>query len=88
MMNTIHYYLFMPTLRRFGKIRIVFWPNDHIPPHCHFISPGYTARFCLESLKIVEDLGQRPSGLAEVEEWAKRNMTLLHTFWNKTRQEG
>jgi len=38
----------MPTALRFGKIRVVVYPNDHRPAHVHLIGPGSEAVFNLQ----------------------------------------
>jgi hypothetical protein len=37
----------MPTVHRFGKWRVVVYPNDHRPAHVHVIGPGREAVFRL-----------------------------------------
>ncbi|MFY9842267.1 MAG: DUF4160 domain-containing protein [Terriglobales bacterium] len=37
----------MPTVLRFGGLRVVVYPNDHQPAHVHVIGPGCEALFNL-----------------------------------------
>ena len=37
----------MPTVYRFGSLRVVVYPNDHRPAHMHVIGPDGEAVFIL-----------------------------------------
>jgi hypothetical protein len=37
----------MPTVARFGSLRIVVYPNDRRPPHAHILGRGLEAIFIL-----------------------------------------
>ena len=37
----------MPTVARFGRLRVVVYPNDHRPPHAHILGRGHEAIFVL-----------------------------------------
>jgi hypothetical protein len=38
----------MPTVLRFGAVRVVIYPNDHRPAHVHVIGGGCEAVFDLQ----------------------------------------
>lgn len=37
----------MPTIARFGSLRVVVYPNDHQPAHAHILGRGHEAIFQL-----------------------------------------
>jgi hypothetical protein len=37
----------MPTVARFGSLRVVVYPNDHRPPHAHILGREHEAIFFL-----------------------------------------
>jgi hypothetical protein len=37
----------MPTVARFGNLRVVIYPNYHRPPHAHALGRGHEAIFVL-----------------------------------------
>jgi Domain of unknown function (DUF4160) len=37
----------MPTILRIGRLRVVIYPNDHVPEHVHVIGPEEEAVFVL-----------------------------------------
>jgi hypothetical protein len=37
----------MPTVLRLGRLRVVIYPNDHLPAHVHVIGQGDSAIFNL-----------------------------------------
>lgn len=34
---------------RYKQLRLVVYPNDHPPPHCHTVGPGWEMRVELSS---------------------------------------
>ena len=37
----------VPTVHRFGSLRVVIYPNDHRPAHVHVVGSGHEAVFLL-----------------------------------------
>ena len=60
----------MPTVLRFGGLRVVVYPNDHRPPHVHVISGGCEAVFRLncptEPIQLRENYGFPPHETAGI----------------------
>ena len=77
----------MPTILRFGGLRVVIYTNDHPPPHVHAIRAGAEARIALggegerPSLITNEGLSRREleKSLAEID----RNRALLLQRWRE-----
>jgi hypothetical protein len=45
--NPREWVLYMPTVIRFSRFRVVIYPNDHRPAHVHVIGPDVEAVFVL-----------------------------------------
>jgi hypothetical protein len=77
----------MPTILRFGGLRVMIYTNDHPPPHVHVIGAGTKARIALggegerPSLMTNEGLSRREmeESLAEID----RNRALLLKRWGE-----
>ena len=77
----------MPTIRRFGSLRIVIYTNGHPPPHVHVIGAGTEARIALggegerPSLMTNEGLSRREieKSLVEID----RHRALLLQRWGE-----
>jgi len=46
----------MPTVHRFGGLRVVIYPNDHRPAHVHVIGNGCEAVFVLNGVAGLPEL--------------------------------
>ena len=44
----------MPTVLRSGGLRVVVYPNDHIPAHVHIIGPGWVVVINLNGPSVRE----------------------------------
>ena len=75
----------MPTLKRFGKVRVVLWPNDHIPVHVHVFGPGYAARVDLDELAISEESGKPTAATALALAWIIENRRAIVAMWLEMR---
>ncbi len=61
----------MPTVARFGNVRIVLYPTDHPPPHVHALRPdGAWAPLALNCprgpVTVMDQSGFRGSEMAEL----------------------
>jgi hypothetical protein len=75
----------MPEVSRFFGIRIVFFYNDHAPPHFHALYEGCKAAFDIHSLQMTDGvLPPRVRGL--VVEWAAQHQSELEMAWNTVRR--
>ncbi len=76
----------MPTFFIIDGIKIVFYFNDHNPPHFHALFGGEELVIEIKSLEIIE--GELPkSQLKKVKKFAKENQSILLEIWDKMRDE-
>jgi Domain of unknown function (DUF4160) len=76
--------MFMPEISRFFGIRIVFFFNDHAPPHFHAIYEGHKAVFEIHTLQMAEGaLPPRIRGF--IVEWASLHQRELIETWAEIR---
>lgn len=47
----------MPTVLRVNGLRVVIYPNDHLPAHVHVIGPGWIVVVELIGLTVREAIG-------------------------------
>ena len=74
----------MPEVSRFFGIRIVFFFNDHAPPHFHAIYGDNTAVFDIQTLQMTEgSLPPRARGF--IVEWAAQHQRELMADWEIVR---
>jgi hypothetical protein len=71
----------MPTLKRFGNVRVVLWPNDHMPAHVHVFGPGYAARIGLDDLIVSEESGKPSTAAAMALTWIAENRREIYASW-------
>lgn len=70
----------MPTVFRFGRIKVAIYADDHNPPHFHILTPDHSAIVAIETLEITH--GYLPKHDYEVAiAWARNNMELLRSTW-------
>ncbi len=77
----------MPTVLRFGGLRVVVYPNDHRPAHVHVIGKEHEALFELNgskgTVKLRENYGISRRDLARIERKLLENLALLLCEWEK-----
>lgn len=74
----------MPEVSRFFGIRIVFFFNDHTPPHFHAIYGDSKAVFDIQTLQMTEGiLPPRVRGF--IVEWASQHQRELMVDWDTVR---
>jgi hypothetical protein len=77
----------MPTVFRFGSLRVVVYPNDHRPPHVHVIGNGHEAVFELQCPKgpvnLRENYGFWRADLAAIVTNLNEHLELLCAAWEK-----
>jgi len=74
----------MPEVSRFFGIRIVFFFNDHAPPHFHAIYGDSKAVFDIQTLQMTEgSLPPRVRGF--IVEWAAQHQRELLADWEAVR---
>lgn len=77
----------MPTVLRFGGLRVVVYPNDHRPAHVHVIGQGHEAVFELNGSKGIvtlrENYGFSRRDLARIERELIENLAMLLREWGE-----
>ena len=77
----------MPTVLRFGALRVVVYPNDHRPAHVHVIGQGHEAVFELNcprgSVMLRENYGFTRRDLARTERALLQNLAALIAEWEE-----
>jgi hypothetical protein len=77
----------MPTVLRFGALRVVIYPNDHRPPHVHVIGQGHEAVFELDvpagGVTLRENYGFARRELATIERCLIQNLAALLRAWER-----
>jgi len=75
----------MPTVLRFGGLRVVIYPNDHRPAHVHVIGQGHEAVFELNCpagpVILRENYGFSRRDLARIQEVLLQNLAALCSAW-------
>jgi hypothetical protein len=74
----------MPTVAIVDGVRIIFFWNDHAPPHFHVEFAEHKGQISLETLELME--GSLPaSKLAAIRHWASSRQKELSECWDKAR---
>ena len=75
----------MPEVSRFFGISVIFYYNDHVPPHFHATYEGEKAVFDIRTLQMTEGrISNRARGL--VVEWAAQHHDELLAAWENARR--
>jgi hypothetical protein len=77
----------MPTVLRFGGLRVAIYPNDHRPSHVHVIGRGCEAVYILKcaqgAVVLRENYGFARNDLASIQVELQRNLNALCGAWEK-----
>jgi hypothetical protein len=77
----------MPTVLRFGGLRVVVYPNDHRPAHVHVIGQGHEAVFELNcppgGVTPRENYGFTRRDLVTIGRALLQNLAALIVEWEK-----
>jgi hypothetical protein len=69
-------------LHRIGRVIVRVYPNDHLPPHFHVISPDAEALIEIESMVVLR--GDLPrTGGKKVMQWAQAHRRTIIAEWNR-----
>jgi xanthine dehydrogenase molybdopterin-binding subunit B len=75
----------VPTVLRFGGLRVVVYPNDHRPAHVHVIGHGHEAVFELNCpagpVTLRENYGFSRHALARIQNVLLQNVAALCGAW-------
>ena len=74
----------MPTVAIVDGVRIIFFWNDHPPPHFHVEFAEHKGQISLQTLDLVEG-NLPPAKLAAVVRWARGHHSELMECWAKAR---
>ena len=78
----------VPTVAIIFGMAILFYYDDHEPPHFHVRASGFRAKFDLEELVVAEIEGQmRPQDFARLREWTIRHHAELYANWHRARRK-
>lgn len=77
----------MPTIERFGAVKICMYADDHHPPHFHVVSPNFAVLLSISSLEVIGGYA-RPSQYAEAKEWARAHLETLALKWIELNERG
>jgi hypothetical protein len=72
----------MGRLHTIGKIIIMVYANDHLPPHFHAVHPDFEALIEIETLAYYAGSLPGPARKA-VMGWATANLSLIKAEWNR-----
>ena len=74
----------MPTVAIVDGIRVIFYWNDHPPPHFHVEFSGHRAQVSIETLDLLE--GSLPAAKhSALRQWAEPRKKELLECWDKAR---
>jgi hypothetical protein len=77
----------MPTVLRFGGLRVVIYPNDHRPAHVHAVGQDHEAVFELRCpsgpVKLRENFGFPRRALSPVAGVLLQNLAALCSAWER-----
>lgn len=77
----------MPTVATVLGISIMFFYDDHDPPHFHAHGADFDAKFAISDLRVIEIRGRaRPNELRALREWAARHRAELFDNWARARR--
>lgn len=69
---------------RYKHLRLVVYPNDHPPPHCHALGPGWEIRVELSHPPALMTIAGKPktAEIAEVLMAVAQHLGALRTNWS------
>ena len=74
----------MATIAIVAGVRIVLWPNDHVPPHIHAVLGDDEARISIETGECLS--GDLPrSKMRSVLAWLDRHRDAVAFAWSELR---
>jgi hypothetical protein len=73
----------MPTVAIVDGIRILFYADEHPPPHFHAAFAEFTAQIAIEDLRVLAG-SLPPAKLAAVRAWAETRRDVLRRTWDVT----
>jgi len=77
----------MPTIQRFGAVKLCIYADDHRPPHFHIVGPDFQVLVRIADLGVFEGTA-RSSQIATALAWARANQSLLAQRWTELNERG
>jgi hypothetical protein len=78
----------VPTVATLSGMAIMFFYNDHDPPHFHVEGADFSAKIALADLSVAEVRGQvRSRDLRRLREWAVAHRADLWENWLRARRK-
>ncbi len=71
----------MPTIKRFGNMRVFINTDDHGPPHVHVRGPGYIAKVGIEDGVILDEAGRQTPAAKSALAWIRENGETIRLAW-------
>lgn len=75
----------MPTLERFGAVKVCMYADDHRPPHFHIVSPDFQVLVRIADLEVIEGTA-RAAEIAEAR--ARDHSESLALKWVELNERG
>jgi Domain of unknown function (DUF4160) len=72
----------MPTIQRFGAVKLCMYADDHHPPHFHVVGPDFQVLVRIADLVVFAGEA-RPNQIAAAMAWARANRDELLHKWDK-----
>jgi hypothetical protein len=77
----------MPTIQRFGAVKLCMYADDHHPPHFHVVGPGFQVLVRIEDLRVFAGAA-RATQIADAMAWARANRPALMRKWAELNERG
>jgi Domain of unknown function (DUF4160) len=77
----------MPTLKRFGRVSIRIYADDHSPPHIHIIAPDFHVLVRISDWSVIAG-DARKSDIAKALIWAKKHRDIVRDAWEQLNERG
>lgn len=72
----------MPTIARFGNLKVQVFADDHNSPHFHVVGPDSEALIEIGTMRLMRGVLRRRD-LDAALSWAANNIELLERAWNE-----
>jgi hypothetical protein len=69
------------TILRHAGLRIIIWPDDHVPPHVHVFSADGSAKIELKAVRLVRVAGMTRKDAAKALELVFEHGATLLAAW-------
>ena len=77
----------MPTIQRFGAVKLCIYADDHRPPHFHIVGPDFQVLVRIADLVVFAGEA-RTNQIAEAMAWARANRAALMLKWAELNERG